>query len=232
MASVQIRTHCLVLAPRGRADDDRLTAQAAARGWSVRHVHDACLALADLCLRERMARVREADGYTALERQVLLLVEPAAIPRGSAFLEAVRTHAPRTPVWTLTGDQLTPLTTTAAIPAAPTAVTPTAATVAAIGRDLPLARPSHAPPPSLRLTPPEVEADVSSDESSSQAPGRPRDEDFDDAPSTRGMHDMDDMHDDALDDDDVPPRMTTITPEEYDMLFRKDLPGDPMDGEA
>jgi hypothetical protein len=45
------------------------------------------------------------------------------------------------------------------------------------------------------------------------------------------MHAMDDH--DAMDDDDLGlPRMTTITPEEYDMLFRKDdVHDDPTEGE-
>ncbi|MEM7227438.1 MAG: hypothetical protein AAF432_01345 [Planctomycetota bacterium] len=180
MGSLHIRTHCLVLdAPERTTEYRMLQQQATDRGWSLRTVHDPCLALADLCLRERMTRMREADGFEAIERHVLLIVEPAQIPDRDAFLDAVRRYSPRTPIWSMADGDITPMSLAAPpIESAPIA---------------PPSPPSVVPPPSthaLRLT-----------------------------------HHDEDVVEDHLDDDDLTDASrTTITPEEYDMLFRPDVP--------
>jgi len=197
MASVQIRTECLVVAPSGRGLDERLATQAASRGWSVRLIGDACIALAHACLHDRLSRERESAHGATADRVVLLLTEPHAIPRLEHFLEAVRAHAIRTPVWCVTEGQFTPLIMGTAGAEAASDPSPAGSSTRSAA---PPASPRSSHPPSLRLA---ETAEGSTEESDDEAQdGVPPS--FEDAPP-----------------------MTTITPEEYDMLFRRDDPESP-----
>lgn len=203
MASVQIRTHCLLLVPPGQDGVSAWTEQARHRGWSVREVHDPCLALADVCMRDRMLRQRESDGHAAMERQVFLVTAAALHPRGAALLDAVRRYAPRTPVWTTDGGAIVPLTPEPSTESEVSSTADHSASPSGADPEPSLAPPSQAGPfptgpgaPSLRLT----------GESAMPPPA-----------------DVDEV---LSDDDDEIDEQTTITPEEYDMLFRRNEESD------
>jgi hypothetical protein len=94
-------TRCVVLAPPEVNLDEALRARLREHGWRTMTVHDPHIALAELCLQERLQASRSAWGLQRAEQLALVLAlgGSEAAERVSMLVNAVRRYVPAASIW-------------------------------------------------------------------------------------------------------------------------------------
>jgi hypothetical protein len=106
-------TCAIVVDPSGRKPDERLAALLDERQWEAVAIDDPHLALAELCVRERLEVSRSAWGL-ARAGELALVISPSKADDEATqtrqLFNAVRTYVPRASVWLFASGELLPLT--------------------------------------------------------------------------------------------------------------------------
>ncbi len=109
MSSTDLRTRCVLLAPRqgpARGIDDLLERQ----GWQALATDEPLSALAELCVLEAGRASETRWGRQAGVPPALVVVEPSRWPQLDEMLTAVQHYLPGVPVWTYADGRLQPTT--------------------------------------------------------------------------------------------------------------------------
>lgn len=85
---------CVVLRPR-ESDRGALGALLDERGWTTHEASDALLAMAELCLLERLGASKNSWGLAAAQGLALVVCDRGAWPDLGTLLSAVRRYVPK-----------------------------------------------------------------------------------------------------------------------------------------
>ena len=99
MESTAGRTNCVVLAPDAKSVDGRLRSQLEQRHWDALVTDVPLMAMAELCLAQRMQSSRTAWGLTSADGVVLVVIEPSHWLDLSVMLAAIKRYVPVVGAW-------------------------------------------------------------------------------------------------------------------------------------
>lgn len=99
MESTAGRTNCVVLAPDAKSVDGRLQSQLEQRHWDALVTDAPLMAMAELCLAQRMQSSRTAWGLTSADGVVLVVIEPSHWSDLSVMLGAIKRYVPVVGAW-------------------------------------------------------------------------------------------------------------------------------------
>ena len=99
MESTAGRTKCVVLAPNAKSVDGRLRSQLEQRHWDALVTDVPLMAMAELCLAQRMQSSRTAWGLTSPDGVALVVIEPSHWSDLSAMLGAIKRYVPVVRAW-------------------------------------------------------------------------------------------------------------------------------------
>lgn len=99
MESTADRTNCVVLAPNAKSVDGRLRSQLEQRQWDALVTDVPLMAMAELCLAQRMQSSRTAWGLTSADGVVLVVIEPSHWSDLSDMLRAIKRYVPVVGAW-------------------------------------------------------------------------------------------------------------------------------------
>ena len=99
MESTAGRTNCVVLAPDAKSVDGRLRSQLEQRHWDALVTDVPLMAMAELCLAQRMQSSRTAWGLTSADGVVLVVIEPSHWSDLSVMLAAIKRYVPVVGAW-------------------------------------------------------------------------------------------------------------------------------------
>ena len=99
---VTARTPCVLLVPKGGRPSERgrqLQVLLDERGWEAHESNDPLLALAELCLLDRMRASQRSWGHGDDGTPALVVVQPAGWPGIDFMVAAARRYVPGAGVW-------------------------------------------------------------------------------------------------------------------------------------
>ncbi len=99
MESTAGRTKCVVLAPNATSVDGQLRSQLEQRQWDALVTDVPLMAMAELCLAQRMQSSRTAWGLTSADGVVLVVIEPSHWLDLSVMLRAIKRYVPVVGAW-------------------------------------------------------------------------------------------------------------------------------------
>ncbi len=99
MESTAGRTKCVVLAPNAKSVDGRLQSQLEQRHWDALVTDVPLMAMAELCLAQRMQSSRAAWGLTGADGVALVVIEPSHWSDLSVMLGAIKRYVPVVGAW-------------------------------------------------------------------------------------------------------------------------------------
>ena len=99
MESTAGRTKCVVLAPDAKSVDGRLGSQLEQRHWDALVTDVPLMAMAELCLAQRLQSSRRAWGLTSADGVVLVVIEPSHWSDLSVMLRAIKRYVPLVGAW-------------------------------------------------------------------------------------------------------------------------------------
>lgn len=99
MESTAGRTKCVVLAPNAKSVDGRLRSQLEQRHWDALVTDVPLMAMAELCLAQRMQSSRAAWGLTGADGVALVVIEPSHWSDMSVMLGAIKRYVPVVGAW-------------------------------------------------------------------------------------------------------------------------------------
>lgn len=106
MESTAGRTNCVVLAPDAKSVDGRLRSQLEQRHWDALVTDVPLMAMAELCLAQRMQSSRTAWGLTSADGVVLVVIEPSHWSDLSIMLAAIKRYVPVVGAWAFEDGEL------------------------------------------------------------------------------------------------------------------------------
>ncbi len=106
MESTAGRTNCVVLAPDAKSVDGRLRSQLEQRQWDALVTDVPLMAMAELCLAQRMQSSRTAWGLTSADGVALVVIEPSHWADLSVMLRAIKRYVPVVAAWAFEGGTL------------------------------------------------------------------------------------------------------------------------------
>ncbi len=98
---------CLVVTPDRGDVDAAIRQEAMWRGWELELRHDPVMAMAEICLREKVAASRALASGEPEASIALVVVHPASSAHGAQFLRAASTYLRQTSIYAFTEDGLT-----------------------------------------------------------------------------------------------------------------------------
>ena len=99
MESTAGRTKCVVLAPDAKSVDGQLRSQLEQRHWDALVTDVPLMAMAELCLAQRMQSSRTAWGLTTADGVVFVVIEPSHWSDLSDMLGAIKRYVPVVGAW-------------------------------------------------------------------------------------------------------------------------------------
>ena len=99
MESTADRTKCVVLAPNAKSVDGQLRSQLEQRHWDALVTDVPLMAMAELCLAQRIQSSRTAWGLTSADGVALVVIKPSHWSDLSVMLAAIKQYVPVVGVW-------------------------------------------------------------------------------------------------------------------------------------
>ena len=100
------RTKCVVLATKAKCVDGRLRSQLEQRHWDALVTDLPLMAMAELCLAQRLQSSRTAWGLTSADGVALVVIEPSHWSDLSVMLRAIKRYVPVVGAWAFEGGTL------------------------------------------------------------------------------------------------------------------------------